>query len=267
MNDAPERPILVTGASGNLGCDLVPRLAAQGWQLRLTDLQPYPAALPAGAHFQGADLNDRGAILEVARGCAAIVHFGGLVTYGDFESVIGPNMRGTYHVFEAARAHGLRVVYASSNHVAGFHERSTRLDKDSPLRPDSYYGISKVVGEMLARFFWDRNAVESVSLRIGSCFEEPRQERMLATWLSRDDLAQLVTRSVLAPRTGCAVVWGASRNSAGWWVGDDRGLIGWEPRDSADGWAGRVRADALGPASRFQGGGFCEIDYTAAEED
>jgi uronate dehydrogenase len=254
-------PVLVTGASGNLGRELVPRLAARGFRLRLTDRVPYPAELPAGAGFEAADLNDGPAIARLARGCRAIVHFGGLVEYGSFEAVLGPNMRGTWHVFEAALAERIRVVYASSNHVVGFHERSTRLDQDAPYRPDSYYGLSKVVGEMLARLYWDRNGIESVSLRIGSCFAEPKQERMLATWLSRDDLAELVARSVEAPSVGCAIVWGASRNRAGWWDGDDRERIGWEPRDSADGWAGRVPADPPGPAGRFQGGGFCEVGY------
>ena len=263
MNPSIDKPVLLTGACGNLGRELAPRLLARGWRLRLTDLLPHRDPPPAGAEFVQADLNDGSAMLALARGCRAIVHFGGLVEYGSFEAVIGPNMRGTYHVFEAARAEGLRVVYASSNHVVGFHERSTRLGADAAYRPDSYYGLSKVVGEMLARLFWDRNGVESVSLRIGSCFAEPRQERMLATWLSRDDLASLVVRSVQAPATGCAMVWGASANRAGWWGGDDRARIDWQPQDSADGWAGRVPADADGVARRYQGGGFCAVDYTA----
>ena len=258
----PARPVLLTGASGNLGRELVARLSARGWRLRLTDIAPFPDEIPPGASFAAADLNDGAAIRRLAEGCGAIVHFGGLVAYGEFESVLGPNLRGTHHVFEAARAAGARVVYASSNHVVGFHERGTRLDADCSLRPDSYYGLSKVMGEMLARFFWDRNGVQSVSLRIGSCFAEPRQDRMLATWLSRDDLARLVMCSVNAEHTGCAVVWGASRNAAGWWDADNRARIGWEPLDSADAWAGRVPPPGEGVAERFQGGGFCAVDYT-----
>lgn len=256
------RPVLLTGACGNLGRSLVARLSAHGWKLRLTDIAPFDGDMPAGCEFHAADLNDREAITRLAAGCRAVVHFGGLVQYGSFESVIGPNMRGTYHVFEAAREHGLRVVYASSNHVIGFHERTRRLDVADEYRPDSYYGLSKVVGEMIARLFWDRNGVESVSLRIGSCFPEPTQARMLATWLSRDDLASLVTRAVEAPTTGFAVVWGASRNAQSWWGADDRDRIDWEPKDSADAWQGEFPEFAGRVADRFQGGGFCEIDYT-----
>lgn len=261
------RPVLLTGASGNLGREVAARLFAQGWRLRLTDLVPFPDPVAPGSTFETADLNDGTALHRLAQGCRAIVHFGGLVEYGTFEAVIGPNMRGTYHVFEAARAAGCRVVSASSNHVVGFHERTdangrARLGADCTLRPDSWYGVSKVVGEMLARLYWDRNGVESVSLRIGSCFAEPGDERMLATWLSRDDLARLVMRSVEAERTGCAIVWGTSRNAASWWGADDRGLIGWEPQDSADDWEGRVQPKGDAIARRFQGGGFCSVDYT-----
>lgn len=262
---ASRKPVLLTGASGNLGRQLAARLFARGWSLRLTDIVPFDAAIPQGSEFHTADLNDREAIERLAAGCRAIVHFGGLVQYGTFESVIGPNMRGTYHVFEAARAHEQRVVYASSNHVIGFHERSRRLDLSDEYRPDSYYGLSKVVGEMLGRFFWDRNGVESVSLRIGSCFPEPTQQRMLATWLSRDDLTSLVECAINAPATGFAVVWGVSRNAESWWGTDDRERIGWEPKDSADAWQGSFPAFTGRVADRFQGGGFCEIDYTRVE--
>lgn len=264
MNELPipALPVLVTGASGKLGRDLVPLLVARGWRLRLTDIAPFPDAVLQGCEFVAADLNDREAIVHLAQGCASIVHLGGLVEYGSFETVLGPNLRGVHHVFEAALVHGLRVVYASSNHVIGFHERETVLDSDCTYRPDSFYGLSKVFGEMVARFYWDRNGVESVSLRIGSCFPEPRQERMLATWLSRGDMARLVAHSVVAPSTGFAIVWGVSNNAASWWRGDDRARIGWEPQDSADAYADRFPPAGDGVADRFQGGGFCAVDYT-----
>lgn len=253
------RPILLTGASGKLGQVVAPLLSAMGWPLRLTDLNRYPGDLPDNAEFVAADLNDYAAIAELASGARAIVHLGALVEYGTFESVLGPNMRGMHAVFEAARLHGLRVVNASSNHVIGFHERSTELDIGAPMRPDSYYGLSKAYGELVARYYFDRYGIESVSIRIGSCFEEPKNERMLATWLSRPDLARLISKAVEADRSGYAVVWGISRNSAAWWQGDDREVIGWEPEDSADGWAGRFDPPTDRIADRFMGGGFCEM--------
>jgi uronate dehydrogenase len=258
----PARPVLLTGASGRLGREVARRLFERGWILRLTDIAPFPDPIDAGSRFEAADLNDRDKVISLAQGCAAIVHFGGFVDYGSFEEVVGPNLRGVSHVFEAALAERIRVVYASSNHVIGFHERQSRLDRDCTYRPDSFYGLSKIFGEMVARFYWDKHGIESVSIRIGSCFEHPKDERMLATWLSRGDLTELVVRSVTARTTGCALIWGASNNSATWWGSDDREQIGWTPKDSADEWSGRFAAQGNSVADRFQGGRFCAIDYT-----
>ena len=151
------------------------------------------------------------------------------------------------------------MVNASSNHVIGFYERSTSLDISDPPRPDSYYGLSKAYGELAARYYYDRYKIESVSIRIGSCFEAPTYERMLATWLSYGDLARLVIRSVETEKTGYAVVWGVSDNAAGWWDKDDREILGWAPEDSADDWAEEFDPSGSSIADRFQGGGFCEM--------
>ena len=47
MTDAPAKPVLLTGASGNLGRMLTKALAAEGWTLRLTDITPFPDPVPA----------------------------------------------------------------------------------------------------------------------------------------------------------------------------------------------------------------------------
>ena len=258
----PTKPVLLTGASGKLGRYLSAALAERGWRLRLTDIAPYPDPVPASAEFTRADLNDGATMLRLAEHCAAIIHFGALVEYSTFEAIIGADLRGTYHMFEAARLEQIRVIYASSNHVIGFYERSTALDKDCQYRPDSFYGLAKVFGEMVARLYWDKHGIESVSLRIGSCYPQPQDERMLATWLSRDDLVDLVERSMLAKSVECSIIWGASNNSAIWWKNDDRARVEWQPKDSADAWSPRFPKPGNSIADRFQGGPFCAVDYS-----
>ena len=163
------------------------------------------------------------------------------------------------------------MVFASSNHLIGFHERGEVLDDDSSLRADSYYGLSKAYGELMGRLYWDKHGVESVFLRIGSCLPEPIDNRMLATWLSYSDLTRMVERSTLAPSlgpTGCLAIWGASKNSRmTWWRKDGRAIIGWEPQDSADGFADRLSGRTSGSpvAERYQGGGYTATDYSRAE--
>src|ERR1700689_1973211 len=138
----PAKPVLLTGAAGNLGRILAKALAAEGWMLPLTDITPFPDTIPAGAAFTKADLNDGVTIARLAEDCGAIVHLGGVSVERPFEEVLGPNIRGLYHVYEAARREKARVVFASSNHSIGFHERGEIVDDDSYMRPDGYYGLS-----------------------------------------------------------------------------------------------------------------------------
>jgi uronate dehydrogenase len=265
----PTKPVLLTGASGGLGQVLARYLASLGWTLRLTDRVPFPSAPPAGATFSCADLEDLDAILCLAKDCGTIVHLGGISVEQPFETVIGPNIRGLYHAYEAARQEGARMVFASSNHSIGFHERSAYIDDDSYLRPDGYYGLSKAYGELMGRLFWDKHGVESVFLRIGSCRTEPDDARMLSTWLSHGDMATLVERSVIAPslgETGCVIVWGVSKNTPmTWWREDGRDIIGWQPVDSADSYTNRLAGKTSDPVSeRYQGGSYCSIEYSRA---
>ncbi len=211
---------------------------------------PFPDPLPEGARFQLADLEDGPAILRLAEGCGTILHFGGISVEHPFETVIGPNIRGLYHAYEAARRERARMVFASSNHAIGFHERKEVLDDDCALAPDGYYGLSKAYGEMMGGLYRDKHGVESVFLRIGSCFPEPIDARMLATWLSYADLTRLITRATLAPSLGpkgSVVIWGASNNSRmTWWRRDGRDVIGWAPQDSADSYAPALEGKTSG---------------------
>jgi uronate dehydrogenase len=265
MPTIPEKPVLLTGASGALGRQLARALAAEGWTLRLTDISPFPDALPTKASFTRADLNDGVAILRLAEGCGAILHFGGISVERPFEEVLGPNIRGLYHVYEAARREGARVVFASSNHSIGFHERTETIDADTRFLPDSYYGLSKAYGELMGRLYWFKHGVESVFVRIGSCFPEPVDARMLATWLSYADLSRLMQRCVLTEKVELSVIWGASNNTRmTWWGKDDREKLGWAPRDSADAFAGQLAGKVSDSpvAERYQGGGFTAMEYS-----
>ena len=290
MADAPEKPVLLTGAAGNLGRVLARELAAQGWTLRLTDIAPFPDPLPPRATFLRADLNDGVALLRQAEGCGAILHFGGISVEQPFETVLGPNLRGLHHVYEAARREAARVVFASSNHAIGFHERpqvsggpihgsgpegpspigpqgnAAKLDADCAFRPDGFYGLAKAYGELMGRLYWDKHGVENVNLRIGSCFPEPTEGRMLATWLSFADLVRLVAAAVAAPRAGHCVIWACSDNPASFWGNDHRARIGWQPRDSAEAFRARIGDKVSGNPviERYQGGNYTAMDYSRA---
>jgi uronate dehydrogenase len=264
MADIPAKPVLLTGASGALGRVLAKALGAAGWTVRLTDIVPFPDPLPAGASFTKADLNDGVTILRLAEGCGMILHFGGVSVERPFEEVLGPNIRGLYHIYEAARRERARVLFASSNHAIGFHERSEPLDDDCQLMPDGYYGLSKAYGELMGRMYWFKHGVENINVRIGSCFPEPVDARMLSTWLSYADLTRLVMRATLAEKTGSCVIWGASNNARTYWRHDSRQELGWLPEDSVDTYAGQMAGKVSDNKvqERYQGGAYTAIDYT-----
>lgn len=260
-SEKPFTRLLLTGAAGALGRVLRPRLHALCSTLRVSDIAELDAA-KANEETMQAALQDKAAVQDLLRGVDAVVHLGGISVEHAFEDILPANIVGTYHVYEAARIHGVRrVVYASSNHVTGFHEQARTIDPQAPMRPDGYYGLSKAYGECLAQFYWDRYGVETVSLRIGSCFPEPLDRRMLASWLSYDDLERLVRAALTAPQVGHSVVYGVSDNPRSWWDNASARHIGFRPLDSSEAFAEAVLArspapDPTTPVARFQGGAF-----------
>jgi uronate dehydrogenase len=179
-----------------------------------------------------------------------------------WEKILPANVAGTYNLFEAARRHGAkRVIVASSNHAVGFYPRSETIDDRVYPRPDGRYGLSKAFGEVLAQFYWDRHRLETVSIRIGSSFPEPKDRRMLASWLSFDDMERLIVASLTAPVVGHTIVYGMSDNSTTWWDNRYARHLGYRPRDSSDRFRAAVEArqpvlDLGDPAVIYQGGGF-----------
>ena len=226
-----------------------------------------PIPLPHKASFTIADIEDQQAVNDLAKGCGLILHFGGISTEQSFETVLGPNLRGSFHIYEAARSQKARVVFPSSVHAVGLYERTEILDQDCLLRPDGYYGLSKAYGEMLARLYFDKHAVESVLIRIGSVLPEVPDERILSTWISHDDFVRLIERCAEAEHVDCSVIWGQSNNSRGFWRHDARHTIGWTPLDSSDSQAERVRGKVTDNpvVERYQGGKFIVVDYSRAD--
>lgn len=154
-------------------------------------------------------------------------------------------------------------MFASSNHAVGY----VPLDGEGPIgsaipaRPDTYYGLSKAFGENLASLYADKYGVETVSIRIGSCFAEPRTVRMLATWLSPSDCARLIHAALTAPEVGHTVVNGISANTRAWWDLTTARALGYEPRDDAEAYAGALLAthgelDPHHVDARYVGGSF-----------
>lgn len=252
------KTILITGAAGDLGTHLRRELAGK-YNLRLSDLRPI-TPLGAGEKFVRGDLSKMADMLRVTKGADAIVHLGGFSFEGPWEAILNANIVGCYNIFEAARRNGVRrVLFASSNHAAGFYKRDQPIDHRVYPKPDSRYGLSKVFGEQLGSLYADKYGLEVFCMRIGNVNVMPADKRRLSIWISPRDLAQLVSVGIENPNIKFEIVYGVSNNRRSWYDNANAHRLGFDPQDDAERFAAEVLAKekpADPRAEMYQGGNF-----------
>ena len=253
------RRVLLTGAAGAIGACLREGLRPIVDELILTDVRPVEAV--AGERFVQADLADRDAMLAAAEAADAVIHLGAIPSEAPFDDLLGPNLVGTFNVFEAARLGRVpRVVFASSNHAVGFYPVDEVLSGREAPRPDTLYGVTKAYGEALGHLYVDKFGLDVVCVRIGSFADRPRDVRALSTWLSPGDAVRLFTACLTAPDVGFRVVYGASANTRLRWDLSPARELGYEPRDDAERFAGEVGGEVGGEPHQHHGGSFTARD-------
>jgi uronate dehydrogenase len=230
----PPSRILLTGAAGIVGTALRPILRTRHENVLLTDLVEI-ADLADNERFHRADLQDMASLEALCGQVDAIVHLGGMVGAAyRFEDVLGPNIIGTHHVFEAALRQGVkRVVYASSHHVVGFAPRGSHLDHRTAPRPNGEYALSKAYGEAAASFYADKFGLEILTIRIGYIGNDVSKERRLHTWVSARDLAQLIQIGLTHPDMHHEIVYGVSEVPEPFFDNQNATRLGYVPQDRA----------------------------------
>ena len=262
--------LLITGAAGGLGKAMRPRVARFARSVRISDIVEI-ADVAGDEEQMTCDLGDAAAVMKLVDGCDGIIHLGGISVEDKFSKILNANIAGLFNLYEAARAHGRpRILFASSNHTIGYYRQDEHIGASAPLRPDSLYGVSKCFGEALARMYFEKFGQETAIVRIGSCFEKPKNHRMLATWMSFDDFETLIDRIFAAPLLGCPIIYGASANDRGLWDNSAAAFLGWRPKDNAETF--RAEVDAAMPIpppsdarSLYHGGHF--VDEPIFPED
>lgn len=225
--------LLITGANRGLGAVCRDRLSHLADVIRVSARRDLGEARQNEEIIYG-DLSDADVVNEMVKDCDGIVHMGGQSVEATWDIIRQSNIEGVVNLYEAARKHNHpRIIFASSNHAIGFYEQTERIDADALPRPDGLYGVSKVFGEAMARMYYDKFGIETAIVRIGSCFPEPIDHRMLKTWMSYDDFMMLIEKIFEAPRLGCPIIYGASANEAGWWDNSKTAYIGWNPKDTS----------------------------------
>jgi NAD+ dependent glucose-6-phosphate dehydrogenase len=231
-----KKRILLTGAGGRVGPHLLP-VFADRYDLKLYDKNP----IIGFDHTFIGDLSDIETLKNAMEGCESVVHLAATSDEADFVSLLVPsNVIGLYNVFEGALQAGVkRIVFASSVHtMARYPSNYPPIETSELPRPGTRYGITKVLGETMGRYYFDRDGLEFVALRFGA-FEPAEKlvgkEGMQRCWLSPRDGREMIIRAVETEDVGYAIVNAFSQTLGNRFsLISQQEVLGYAPQDSAE---------------------------------
>jgi len=166
--EKPPPKVLVTGALGQLGPPVVAELRRRYGRDRVvaSDVVTPPVVTDDVSPFVELNACRLDEVDDVVRRDAidTVVHLAAArVADPDDRRVLHVTARSVETILEAARAHDVRVLLASSMAVYG----STAKGHETEVpEPDTAYGVAKVYGELLGTYYRDRYAVDFRALRL-----------------------------------------------------------------------------------------------------
>ncbi len=163
--------IVVTGAAGQVGSEMVTALRSRYGQeaVLATDIKPPNAVMEPGS-FLFLDVTDAAAVSEIVREHEAdkIFHLAAILSArGEAapQAAWAVNMGGLYNVLEVARQEGCAVFTPSSIAAFGPSTPPDRTPQDTIQRPSTVYGVTKVAGELLCDYYFERFGVDARGVR------------------------------------------------------------------------------------------------------
>jgi len=166
------RTILVTGALGQIGSELVAALRARHGEGAVvgSDIRVPPAGAGLDGPFEVLDVTNARKLQDIVRrhDVGTIYHLAALLSATSEEKphvAWDLNLGGLYKTLEVARESRCAVFFPSS--IAAFGPTTPKLDtpQDTIQRPTSIYGVTKVAGELLADYYALRFGVDVRGIR------------------------------------------------------------------------------------------------------
>ncbi|MFS8636548.1 MAG: L-threonine 3-dehydrogenase [Gemmatimonadota bacterium] len=166
------RRILVTGAAGQIGSELVPALRARYGEdaVVASDIRQPTGPVAEGGPFEILDCRDGAALARIAARYRidTIYHLAAILSATaerDPHKAYDINMNGLYAVLEVARERGCAVFTPSSIAAFGPSTPPDPTPQDTIQRPTTMYGVTKVAGELLCDYYHLRFGVDTRGLR------------------------------------------------------------------------------------------------------
>jgi len=218
--------ILVTGATGLVGNNVVRQLLDRGRRLRVLVREGSDPRPLEGLEVEAVrgDVRDAESVRCACRDVSCVIHAAGYVQLGRSRLALhrAVNVEGTRNVAEAARAAGVRMVHVSTTDALGVRSRREPADEDTPLaRPvRCSYVISKREAEQVV--------LEQVAAGLDAVIVNPGF--MLGPWDWKPSSGRMLLevargRGLFAPR-GCFSVGDVRDVAAGVLAAVERGKTG-----------------------------------------
>ncbi len=212
--------VLITGGAGLVGKSITERLGRNGYDVRVIGIDE-TAALD-GVDYRRCDILDYPRLREQMRGCEAVIHLAAIpsprTAFG--QDIFRVNVAGTFNVFEAAAAEGIkRVVQASSINAVGcawsiadIAPHYFPIDEAHPIDTNDPYSFSKNMVEDIGDYYWRREGISSAALRFPwviradhlnseSFVQHRREVRALVTELAQQPAEARAARMAEARRS------------------------------------------------------------------
>ena len=250
--------LLVTGLNGVVGQALRPALEERYTVSALS--RSGVDGLPEERVFK-ADIADLDSLRPAFEGVDVVLNLaadGGIGSAdgmnAGWDTMLRNNIVGTYNVLETARQAGVsRVILASSGATVNGYELEEpynrlvstgpvdipaswkKIDEYAEPKPVSIYGVTKLFGEDLGRYFTLTTPLSVINLRISSCGREDfaGPGRAQANWVSYRDLQQLTVKCIEAPaEIKFDIFWATSNNRLGYRdLAHPKKVLDYAPRD------------------------------------